>query len=182
MKVIRQSIVCMLLIISVTPTVSAGSFKDWLLGPQASVQVQKAELVVLDTVSEECMQCHRNRGSSHIVVKSADSPMQFSVSGRQANHPVGMNYDQFVVSQPASYRPRSRLNPNISFANGQVTCLSCHEQKDNERGRLHAGGSNTRLVVMARVVSISANDMCTAKKTLTVGPNKSDLCVSCHAM
>ena len=107
--------------------------------------------------------------------------MQFSVSGLQSNHPVGMNYDKYAVSQPASYRPRTRLNPNIRFANGQVTCISCHEQKDGKEGAVHAVGSRAGLVT-ASAVSVSKKDMCTSKKTLTVGPKKSDLCMSCHTM
>ncbi len=185
MKITGASLVYILLSILVVPSVSAGtfsaSFNSWLLGPQTSAAVIKAEPDKLDTASAACMQCHSDRGSGHITIKSADSPLQFSASGRQSNHPVGMNYDKYVVSQPASYRPRTRLNPNISFANGQVTCISCHEQKDGKEGAIHATGSNTGLVI-ASAVSVSKKDMCTSKKTLTVGPKKSDLCMSCHAM
>jgi len=185
MKIIGKSLVYIILSILVIPSVSAGSFsesfKNWVLGPEASASVIQSEPVKLDNASNECMQCHNGRDSSHISIKSADSPMQFSASGHQLNHPVGMNYDQYADSQPASYRPRAMLNPSISFANGDVSCISCHEQKSKEEITkqnidLHTGFTT------ASVGVISNKDRCTSKKTLTVGPRASDLCMSCHAM
>lgn len=180
-----KSLIYIMLIMFAAPSVCAGtfsaSFQSWLLGPQASSAVIKTEQVRLDAVSAECMQCHNGRDSSHIAIKSADSPMQFSVSGRQSNHPVGMNYDKYAASQPASYRPRSRLSPKISFANGQVACITCHQLKDSNEYESHNAGSFQK-VSTASVASVSGKDMCTSRKTLTVGPKKSDLCMSCHAM
>jgi len=183
-SVVKSFVSILLSMFAIAPVVSAGdfseSFKNWVLGPQASAAVVKLESVSLDAVSAECIQCHNGRNSSHIAIKSADSPMQFSPSGRQSNHPVGMNYDKYVVSQPASFRSRSALNPNINFANGQVACISCHEQKDREE-IVNGHGSYTGLTLVSSAPA-SKKDMCTSKKTLTVGPKKTDLCMSCHAM
>jgi len=179
MKVFDKLLAYTLLTLCVVPVVSAAGFsegfKNWLLEPQASELVAKADIVRLDAVSAECMQCHNSKDSGHIILKSANSSMQFAASGRQSNHPVGMNYDEYVVRQPASFRSRAMLNPNISFSNGQVTCVSCHEQKD--RKELSYTGLSS-----AGNVHLSKKEMCTSRKTLTVGPKKSDLCMSCHAM
>ena len=104
MKVTIQSIVFVLLTISGLPTGLAGSFSDsfksWVLDGEASESVAKAETVNLDASSAECMQCHSGGNSGHIVVKSANSAMQFTASGRQSNHPIGMKYDENTSSDP----------------------------------------------------------------------------------
>lgn len=184
MNSVAKSFVSILLCLFATAPVSAGnfseSFKNWVFGSQANASVVRLETVSLDAVSAECIQCHNGRDSSHIAIKSADSPMQFLSSGRQSNHPVGMNYDKYVASQPASYRSRNVINPNINFANGQVGCITCHEQKDKG----DVADSHDSYVGLSVVSSVPASkkDRCTSKKTLTVGPKKTDLCLSCHAM
>lgn len=174
-----------LLAIFVFPPVSAGSFSDsfksWVLGSEASASVTKAEPVSLDTVSAEGIQCHNGRDSGHIVVKSADSAMQYTTSGRQSNHPIGMKYDEYAASDPTSYRPRALLDPNVSFVNGRVMCISCHQQK-NSRQSAKYGNDSYDGMSPAGFVSVSTNVACTAKKTLTVGPRVSDLCMSCHTV
>jgi len=170
-----------LMAMGIAPGVFADSFKNWLLGPDAANSVKDTRsakvirTVKLDSVSSECLQCHNGNNSRHVTIKSADSPMRFSASGQQSNHPMGMNYDRYVAKQPASYRSRSVLSPKIVLINGQVGCISCHEQKSREE-RAYNGLTATNAVV------ISKKQMCTSKKTLTVGPRKSDLCMACHNM
>ena len=163
MKVIFKSFIFVLLNIAiVTPALAgsfSGSFKSWVLDEGANVLVTKAESVNLDTASAECMQCHNGRNSSHIVVKSASSAMQFTVSGRQSNHPIGMKYDEFAASDPNSYRPRALLDPNISFVNGRVMCVSCHEQKNN-RKKISNGYNSYAGLSTASFVSVSTQPAC----------------------
>jgi hypothetical protein len=185
MKVSTKQAVFVLFTMFLVPPASAGSFsesfKNWILEPETSVSVIRDEQISLDVASDECVQCHNGRDSGHIVVKSARSAMQFTASGRQSNHPVGMNYDQFVSDQPSSYSPRSELDPNIFFANGKVVCLSCHLPKGKAKNAGHRADSDLGL---ARVSypSPSIRDSCTARKTLTVGPRTTDLCLSCHTI
>ena len=179
MKKVCKIYLFFLMVIVTSPIVSADSFnnrfKNWLLGPEANTPVAISKSVKLDAVSAECMQCHNGRDSRHVVVKSADSPMKFTASGQQSNHPVGMDYDRYVTSQPASFRPRAALNPRIGFINGQVGCISCHEQKSREE-RAYNGLTATN------AVAVPKKEMCTSRKNLTVGPKKSDLCMACHTM
>lgn len=185
MKVIFKLFIFVLLNILVLTPALAGSFSDsfksWVLDERANVPMSKAESVNLDTASAECMQCHNGSNSSHIVVKSASSVMQFTVSGRQSNHPIGMRYDEYAASDPNSYRARGLLDPNINFVNGRVMCVSCHEQKNNRESALFGYDSYSTLST-ASLVSVSTRAACTVKKKLTVGPKISDLCMSCHTV
>ena len=185
MKFRIRTVLIVLAVMCISPSIYAGSFNDsfksWLLGPEANATVIKVNPVSLDSVSSECMQCHNGRESSHITIKNADTPVQFTASGQQSNHPVGMNYDKYVSSQPGSYRPRAMLNPKIRFAIGQVTCISCHELKDKKE-RAMQGSVALSGEAGASALPVSKKELCTARKTLTVGPRKSDLCMSCHNM
>ncbi len=177
MKLFGKSFVAVLLIVCVVPSVSAGNFKEWLLGSGAKAP----EPVQLDVSSAQCMKCHNSKDSGHITVKHADSPMQFTASGLQTNHPVGMHYGNYALNQPASFRSRATLNPKIMLAGGRVTCISCHEQKEKDVSTANAARTYGN-VLAASGGSLSGLDMCTSKKTLTVGPKTSDLCMSCHTM
>jgi hypothetical protein len=185
MRVIIKSIIFVLLNIVIVTPVLAGSFSDgfksWVLDEGVSVSVAKAEPVRLDAISAECMQCHSGRNSGHIVVKSADSAMQFTASGRQSNHPINMKYDDYATNDPNSYRPRSLLDPNISLVNGKVMCISCHQQKNNKASTQYGFGFNKELS-SGSFIPVSTKAACTSKKTLTVGPRMTDLCLACHTI
>jgi len=182
MKVIIKSVIFVLLNIAIVAPASAGSFSDsfksWVLNGEASASVTKAETVNLDASSAECMQCHDGRSSGHIVVKSANSAMQFTASGRQSNHPIGMNYAGYAVSNPASYRSRATLDPNIRLVSGRVACVSCHQAKEYGESARH--GLDSYLKVST--VAVSNRGINSTKMKLTVGPRVTDLCMGCHTI
>ena len=162
-----------------SPLQAAGfpdSFRAWVLGEE-NRPAPKSEALVLDQASEGCIQCHNGRDSGHIVVKSAQSPMQFTASGRQSNHPIAMDYDRYVMEQPGSYRPRSQVDPNIRFAGGRVSCISCHLPREGTGGFVPGPDTSPGFLrVSHKTVSV---DDCTSDK-LAVGPRVTDLCLSCH--
>lgn len=185
MKVIIKSLVFVLLNIAVLTPVSAGSFSDsfksWVLDDDTSET--KADTVNLDIASADCIQCHNGRDSGHIVVKSAKSAMQFTASGRQSNHPIGMRYDEYASSKPASYRSRNTLNPNIRLVDGLVSCVSCHQQKDRSQGARHGVGIDPYMKVSNTAIgSASVKNIESSKMILTVGPRATDLCMACHTI
>jgi hypothetical protein len=144
---------------------------------------------MLDEIAEGCMQCHNGVQASHIVVKTADASMQFSSSGQQVNHPVGMNYDDYATRRSRAYMPRFSLDSNILLVNGQVSCVSCHRLKEtDEAGVLIETHMNEN---RQDTFDVPGNEMqlghinkenCTASGNLTVGPRETDLCLACHAI
>ncbi|MDH5356663.1 MAG: hypothetical protein OEY09_19645 [Gammaproteobacteria bacterium] len=184
MKLITQSFVFVLLNISVLTPVSAGSFSDsfksWVLDDETSAPAAKTETVRLDVSSAECMGCHNGKDSGHIVVKSANSAMQFTSSGRQSNHPIGMRYDDYAANDPASYRSSATLDPNIRLVGGRVACVSCHQLKDRSGNTPHGVSFDPYQKVSTR--SLSNNNAAASTMTLTVGPRVTDLCMACHTI
>ncbi len=157
----------------------AGSFGDkfesWLL--DSNVQVASPGNNKPDVGAEACLQCHNGTGATHIAVKNAAAPMQFSKFGVQTNHPVGMSYDYYALASPSSYTPGNLLDPNITLVAGRVTCVSCHQIKQAK--------PTARSYKVASTDFQSAGvgiEFCSVSSELTVGPRQADLYLACHNM
>ena len=171
----------MLLNLATAQAVFAGSigdrFRNWLLGSEVQASTLEDYHPELDRIAQGCVQCHDGARARHITVKEADAPLQFSSSGVQVNHPVGMNYDYYSTSRAGNYRPRASLDSNIILVDGEVTCVSCHRLKETEESDdfIEARWDENR--------SVRAGiESCSASKELTMGPRKTDLCLACHSM
>jgi cytochrome c peroxidase len=149
----------------ISTPVSAGSFRDWLLGSEAQASTKGIEDIQLDSIAQGCMECHNGGVASHITVKNANAPLQIS-GMMNVNHPVGMDYNEHAYRKPRSYQSSVSLDPNIRLVDGRVSCVSCHQLKDDEPQQMAA-------------VQIG-NYNCSASSQLTVGPKETDLCLSCH--
>ncbi len=155
-----------------TSTANAGRFADafrkFVLGPEAEAYSYNPEDVHLDSIANECIDCHDGIAASHITVKGAGRPLQ--VRGMQTvNHPVGMNYDDSLLRGKTRLRHRIILDRKIRLVDGKVTCISCHKLKDDPQGEF---------VRVAGALRRSTG--CTASTELVTGPRQTDLCLSCH--
>ena len=181
MKYVRWSAVVMLLNLATAQAVFAGSigdrFRSWLLGSEAQASTLEDYQPELDRVAQGCVQCHDGARARHITVKEADAPLQFSSSGVQVNHPVGMRYDDFAGTRAGNYTPRFLLDSNIILLDGKVTCVSCHRLKETEEPdnffETHWDENRSAPV---------DTESCSSSRELTVGPRESDLCLACHSM
>ena len=173
MKTFRHTLVIVFIAGLTSRAAMAGgfgeSFSNWLLGTKAEASMLRHGQPVLDDVAEGCMQCHNGIRASHVVVKHADAALQFTSSGQQINHPVGMDYDDYAIRRPRDYVPRQGLDPAIILVNGQVSCVSCHRLRESVR---------TQGVQIGR----AHPDDCTASNELTAGPGETGLCLGCHNM
>jgi hypothetical protein len=152
-------------------------FNSWLLGSEAQAATLKEHQSELDDVAQACVECHNGVRATHITVKDADSPMQFSSSGMQVNHPVGMNYDYYAAMSTHLYTPSLLLDSSITLVEGMVTCVSCHRLKTAEAShRLSAARWDENHSALADT------EACNASGELTVGPRETDLCLACHSM
>lgn len=181
MKYVRWSAVVMLLNLATAQAVFAGSigdsFKSWLLGSEAQASMLIDYQPGLDRIAQGCVQCHNGVRARHITVKDADAPLQFSSSGVQVNHPVGMNYDDYVATRAGNYTLRDSLDSNIILVNGKVTCVSCHRLKETEESNniFEAGWDENQS-------AWAVTESCSSSREFTVGPRETDLCLACHRM
>jgi formate-dependent nitrite reductase cytochrome c552 subunit len=191
MKVIVNSLFYLVLLSSLSLPANAGgfaeSFKNWVLDADTQIVEANTQIVEalaatprLDPVSAGCMSCHGGDHALGIVIKSADAPLQFTSSGHQSNHPVGMNYEKYAAGLPSGFHPRAGLNPGINLVNGQVGCGTCHQQKS--RSTPAHGAESAQVMRLAAADSSDPGQRCTSTSALTVGPRTSDLCMACHAM
>lgn len=152
-------------------------FKRWLLGSEAQAASVTDYRPELGRIAQGCLQCHDGVRARYIKVKHADAPLQFASSGKQVNHPVGMDYNYYATKKIGRYTPRYSLDPGIVLVDGMVTCVSCHGLKN--------AGASERILEARWDESPSARadtESCSASNKLTVGPSVTDLCLACHAM
>lgn len=148
-------------------------FKRWVLGNEAQAAMLDDFDPETDRIVQGCTQCHDGSRAAHIAVKDAEMPLQYSSSGVQINHPIGMDYDYYAARKNGSYKPRHSLDPNIILIDGRVTCVSCHRLKGTAR-------SDTLFEWRGIKTVTSVANNCSASKRLTVGPRQTDLCLACH--
>jgi cytochrome c peroxidase len=181
MEYVRWIIVVTLFNLATAQAVFADSFGDkfrsWLLGSTAQAATLNGYQSEPDSITQGCIRCHDGSRAGHITVKDANAPMQFSSSGLQVNHPVGMNYDDYAATRTQSYTPSFLLDSNIILVDGKVTCVSCHRLKEAK------GSDNFIEARWDENQSVPADiESCSASGELTVGPRETDLCLACHSM
>lgn len=144
--------------------------KRWVFGSEANVATNHSSHAGLDKASRACMQCHDGSIAGHVANNASRSTNRFG-SLLATSHPVGMDYDRSVQNKPHEYKRAASLDPNITLVDGKVSCISCHEIKQDS-----AQGRSTNLV------SYSAKTACNSTPQLTIENKYSKLCLSCHAM
>lgn len=76
----------------------------------------------LDQASRDCITCHDGSGEG----KHAPFCLLLSDQDHSCTaHIIGLDYDE-AVRKNKELRPRSGLDPVISFYEGKIGCLSCH--------------------------------------------------------
>ncbi len=152
-------------------SVNAGSSLNFILEGQLSSTFQPSVELPTNSEAATCMQCHNGTNAEAIIIKDAETAMSFTSHG-STNHPVGMFYNTYVRRSPDDYVAATSLDPRIKLENGQVTCVSCHETKQT--------------LLQKDVASLkernSTINACSSKKTLTTGPGRTRLCLSCHTI
>ncbi|MDH5631354.1 MAG: hypothetical protein OEZ10_00020 [Gammaproteobacteria bacterium] len=157
----------------------AAKIKSWLLAPQVRTAPGTEQLVRTDSSTAQCMQCHNGSHGMQIDIKGAEAPMQFNRIGKQVNHPVGMDYETYASRKPGSYVHPAMLNPRVRLVEGQVSCVSCHQERKTQ---LAMAGGQIQSDAMNQFMDQPEPDQCRSSRWLTTGPNKNDLCAACHTV
>lgn len=96
------------------------------------------EVGTLDSFSRDCLSCHDGLRASDITVVYRNSPENprrgRHVSGK--DHPVGMDYENYVASGRGNYKPIATLNSRMMLIDGKVGCLTCHNPLNPEKNHL----------------------------------------------
>lgn len=102
-------------------------------------------------------------------MKHAGTPMQFR-GHLSIDHPVGMDYNRYAYKNPDTYVVPARMDKRILFENGKVTCVSCHQIKNEP-------------VAQADVIHTrTASQRCNVGTGYTTGSSQTRLCMGCHNM
>lgn len=105
--------------------------------PLPAPPVSPANVVVLDELSLQCMECHDDKGGTaqNRVGLNTRGIMRHMTTS--LSHPIGGSYA--IVTQLGAYRPKESLSAKILLQEGKVGCVSCHEQYGSKQhGRLIA--------------------------------------------
>ena len=145
------------------------AFKNFVLGPEANAGTLPAVQLPATSQASNCMQCHNGNAGPRINMKHAGTPMQFR-GHLSIDHPVGMDYSQYAFKSPDTYVVPARMDKRILFENGKVTCVSCHQIKNEP-------------VAQADVIHTqTASQRCNVGTGYTTGSNQTRLCMGCHNM
>ena len=154
-------------------------FKDFVIGKEQQSKSDSTEPFTRlppNSTSTRCMGCHDGSLGRGIKLKHPDATMVFTGHG-SSNHPVGMSYRDYAGRNPAVFVAPENLDRRIILEDGEVTCISCHSLKDSPS---HQGDGMKHMSVVGLENEI--DNGCMASRNLTVGPNPTRLCLSCHAM
>lgn len=143
-----------------------GAFKDFGPRSEALAAVQQPQLSTT-SLSNQCISCHDGSRGQAIMLKSADTPLQFT-GHINSDHPVGMRYSEYAQREPGSYVNPDRLDKRILLENGDVTCVSCHETNVSQ--------------ITAAARKMPGDIDCFATGALTVTSKQTGLCMSCHVL
>lgn len=181
MKSVRCFTIVLLLNLVAAESVLAGGLaeriKTWFFGAEAQAATVAYAQPRLDHVGQRCVECHNGVHATEITVKSAEAPPHYSLSGMQVNHPVGMIYDDYAITDARYFTSRFLLNGDINLVDGKVTCVSCHRLRNRE------GPENSIEARWNESPSAWASpESCNASSELTVGPREEDLCLACHIL
>ncbi|MCP4709435.1 MAG: hypothetical protein GY869_12480 [Planctomycetes bacterium] len=83
----------------------------------------------IDPESYNCIRCHDEKAT--VLPDGFNLLGSKQIRQNNANHPIGMNYQNKLAKKRTQFRPQMTMNPNIRFVNGQVGCGSCHNMYGN---------------------------------------------------
>jgi len=145
------------------------AFKNFVLGAEANAGTLPAVQLPSTSQASNCMQCHSGNAGPRITMKHAGTPMQFR-GHLSIDHPVGMDYNRYAYKNPDTYVVPARMDKRILFENGKVTCVSCHQIKNEP-------------VAQADVIHTrTASQRCNVGTGYTTGSSQTRLCMGCHNM
>lgn len=149
----------------------ADSLRNFIVGSES--QALPAPENPVDRIASDCLGCHDGSMPASEIVRNARGAGTIASTHDfrgDDDHPVGILYVESIRKDPGGYRPPAALNPKIRLVDGRMTCITCHQVKNE--------------ILAFNETSSSAQAMkpqCTATREITMGSLRDDkLCLACH--
>lgn len=100
----------------------------------------------LDPISFGCVTCHDGATApgKEPHIKSGPAGWNISMSGGGSSHPVGMRYAEYA-GDSRNYIPMGAVSTEVTFIQGKVGCLSCHDMLNPLKNHLVMSNDNSNL-------------------------------------
>jgi predicted CXXCH cytochrome family protein len=97
----------------------------------------------IDEISQSCLSCHDG-----ITTKMASNTISGTFSLKNS-HPIGTDYNS--VSFSGGFVNYQNVNRNITFVDGRVSCISCHDITNTELYHLTVNNSRSQLCLSCHI-------------------------------
>lgn len=108
-----------------------------------------------DAISTSCLSCHDAASEVPVSLNVRNNPTgsKWHRQSGGSDHPIGMDYQSYVASNPRKYRPVfTGQSDKMVFVDGKVGCLTCHDPLNPERRHLAKDDRNSRLCLTCHMM------------------------------
>jgi len=125
------------------------SFSGFITGTKSASLSQGGSV---DSFSRDCLTCHDGGHASDVKIDYRNSPgSKGSHYGRAKDHPIGMDYNMYSAMDPQSYKPAPAFNSKMTFVDGKVGCLTCHNPLNPEKTHLVMSDQGSALCLSCHI-------------------------------
>lgn len=119
---------------------------------KASFNVRHVEDI--DPISLECVTCHDGANapgvSPHVKIRPTRLKSFIRETGKDNDHPIGMRYTEYTFDR-RNYVPMGAVSAEVTFIQGKVGCLSCHDMLNPARNHLVMSNENSKLCLSCHI-------------------------------
>ncbi|NTV48822.1 MAG: hypothetical protein HGB32_16290 [Geobacteraceae bacterium] len=125
------------------------SFSSFVTGEKSDSFSQGGSV---DSFSRDCLTCHDGGHASDVKIDYRNNPGSKSTKyGRAKDHPIGMDYNNYSAMDPQNYKPVAAFNSKMTFVDGKVGCLTCHNPLKPEKTHLVMSDQGSALCLSCHI-------------------------------
>jgi predicted CXXCH cytochrome family protein len=125
------------------------SFSSFVTGEKSDSFSQGGSV---DSFSRDCLTCHDGGHASDVKINYRNNPGSKNTKfGRAKDHPIGMDYNSYSAMDPQNYKPVAAFNSKMTFVDGKVGCLTCHNPLKPEKTHLVMSDQGSALCLSCHI-------------------------------